>query len=267
VFDIITKEEYWGWVHDGLAPPSWRRPGARGPRPPTASDRLFARLSRRLSPPRPYELKDVQDAFILSCLRDAGRSTILEAGGGRSRILPLLAGNHECWTADRFEGRGRGPTRPPRLRRVHTVLAYMGEYDPGIPAETFDFVVSVSVVEHVPLAGLEAFFGDCARVLKPGGRMIHAIDTYLFDDADLGLAAEFQERIRSYLRLGDRSDLGLRWVEAPGIDEHVRFSCRYASVPDNVLHEWNLRRPSLKRAVGQVVSLKAQWVKALPESS
>jgi SAM-dependent methyltransferase len=139
----------------------------------------------------------------------------------------------------------------------------MGDYSPKLAAGYFDFVVSVSVVEHVPLDSINAFFGDCARVLKPGGRMIHAIDTYLFDPRDGSLAHVFQERIQAYLSLAERPDLGIKLVEKPRIDKDVRFSCRYATVPDNVLHEWNLKRPSNKRAIGQVVSIKSEWIKTM----
>lgn len=267
MFDIITKEEYWRWIEEGVArplqPPAIDRRGPEYGSPWISAGiaRVRSHIGPFLRSPRPYELKDVQDAFVLSRLRQARGATILEVGGGNSRILPVLSSSNECWTVDRFEGKGRGPTRVPRIPRVKVVQAYMGDGSPELEAGYFDFVVSVSVVEHVPLDSISAFFGDCARVLKPGGRMIHAIDTYLFDASDRSVAQVFQERIQAYLGFAQRPDLQIMLVEEPGVDPDLRFSCRYATVPDNVLHEWNLRRPSVKRVLGQVVSIKAEWLK------
>lgn len=267
MFDIITKEEYWQWLDEGVAQSldhSTARTGRRASRSPTfrtALDRLSSRVGPWLKPSKPYELKDVQDAFILRRLRGARGARILEVGGGRSRILPLLSSSNECWVLDKFEGKGRGPTRAPRLPGIRTVYAYMGDFSGALMPSYFDFVVSVSVLEHVPLDSMNEFFQDCARVLKVGGHMLHAIDTYLFDASDSTMARPFEKRIEAYLRFADRPDLGIKLTQDPSVDQTLTFSCRYASLPDNVLHEWNLTRPSLKRAIGQVVSLKSEWIK------
>ena len=39
------------------------------------------------------------------------------------------------------------------------------------PTATFDRVVSMHTIEHIP--DLKGAFGEMARVLKPGGRMVH----------------------------------------------------------------------------------------------
>ncbi len=270
MFDIITKEECWRWMDDLAAyyarplQYTWRgiryRPFAALP----SLEHFLSRIAGLMKPVRPYGLKDIQDAFVLSRLGKIKGAAILEIGGGSSRVLPFLSLHNECWLIDKFEGRGRGPQRVPRVRNVRIVQAYMGDFSPELPESYFDFIFSISVVEHVPLASVDAFFKDCARVLKPGGRMIHAIDTYLFDSCDQAVAREFQERVRVYLLYGNRPDLGIRLVEAPSIDENVQFSCRYASVPDYVLHQWQVRNPGIKRVIGQVVSIKSEWVKIPP---
>ena len=137
----------------------------------------------------------------------------------------------------------------------------MGDFSGELMPSYFDFVVSISVVEHVPLDSINAFFQDCSRVLKTGGNMLHAVDTYLFDVRDSPLARPFEERIEAYLSFANRPDLGIKLTQEPRVDQNLRFSCRYASQPDNILHEWNLNRPSVKRAIGQVVSLKSEWIK------
>jgi SAM-dependent methyltransferase len=58
--------------------------------------------------------------------------------------------------------------------RVHTTTA---EHIPE-PDASFDFVVSVSVMEHIP--NLEAVLTDAGRVLKPGGRLITTVPSVGF---------------------------------------------------------------------------------------
>jgi SAM-dependent methyltransferase len=53
--------------------------------------------------------------------------------------------------------------------RVHTTSA---EHIPE-PDSLFDFIVSVSVMEHIP--NLQGVLHECARVLKPGGRLITTV--------------------------------------------------------------------------------------------
>jgi SAM-dependent methyltransferase len=178
------------------------------------------------------------------------------------RVLRRLSEDNETWLIDRYEGRGRGVRVVPRLPGITLIQGYMGEFIQKLPQDYFDYVFSVSVVEHVPLNGLESFFADCARVLKPSGRMFHAIDTYLFDSDCEELSQPFRERLHAYLQFAERPDLSIRLAEGEArIDEQIRFSCAYATQPDNVLHEWHLYRPQEKRLRGQVVSIKSAWEK------
>jgi len=257
MFDIITRKEYWDWL-DELEP--------------LANYHGFLRRTRRnlalrryhLGFGREYAMKTVQDTYVYHLLRHEKGKKILEAGGGNSRLMRLLRKANECWLVDRFDGLGNGPKRRPLLRNVKIVQDYVGEFNPLLPDGYFDFVFSISVVEHIPLDALDDFFRDCARLLKPGGRMIHAIDTYVYDPADRqtpGLE-EMALRIRKYLEYADRPDLGLRLAEPPKIDENFAFSCRHASLPDNILYKWQQGVPTVKREIAQLVSIKAEWVKA-----
>ena len=49
----------------------------------------------------------------------------------------------------------------------------------GLPAESFDRVVSISVFEHVPEPALETIFREVRRVLRPGGTLVLTIDLFL----------------------------------------------------------------------------------------
>jgi ubiquinone/menaquinone biosynthesis C-methylase UbiE len=263
LFDIITKEDYWNWLASGVVPTSLV--GASGARHRVWRQlllRAYKRLETIIRPARLYSLKDVQDAFIMSRLGKEKGKRILEVGGGVPRILRWLSGENDVWLIDRYEGVGRGPRVVPRLPGITFIQGYMGEFIQQVPDDYFDYIFSVSVIEHVPLDGLESFFADCSRVLKPFGRMFHAIDTYLFDSDREDLSQPFRERLHAYLQFAVRSDLGIRLEEGgANIDEHTRFSCAYATQPDNVLHEWHLHRPQEKRLRGQVVSIKSAWEK------
>jgi SAM-dependent methyltransferase len=263
LFDIITKEDYWSWLASEVAPTSLG--GASGTARP-ARQGLLQRAQKRIKlfflPEGLYNLKDVQDAFIMSRLGNERGKRILEIGGGVPRVLRRLSKDNETWLIDRYEGVGRGPKEVPHLPGIHFIQGYMGEFIQQLPDGYFDDIFSVSVIEHVPLDGLESFFADCVRVLKPSGRMFHAIDIYLFDSDREDLSQPFQDRLRAYLQFAERPDLGIHLAgEGARIDDYPRFSCAYATQPDNVLHEWHLNRPQEKRLQGQVVSIKSAWEK------
>lgn len=55
------------------------------------------------------------------------------------------------------------------------ILLYDGRIFP-VPDESFDFVVSYQVIEHV--SSIEHIFTECIRILKPGGIMYHVCPNY-----------------------------------------------------------------------------------------
>lgn len=263
MFGIITKQEYWDWLtkfsERSIPAAAWNRV-FRGRLQRTRYNLSLWIAGLR---DREYTLKTVQDLFMIHRLDGMQGKRILEIGGGRSRVLPRFHRTNECWLADRFEGQGNGPARVPRLPGVRIIRAFLGEFSHDLPENYFDVVFSISVIEHVPTDDLENFFRDCARVMAPGARLIHAIDLYLFDpaDDDLPPGQVTRQRMDAYLSFSDRPDLGLRLIAKPEIDEHVRFSCRMASLPDNVMHVWHRNRPGPARQFGQLVSLRAEWEK------
>jgi ubiquinone/menaquinone biosynthesis C-methylase UbiE len=232
MFSIITKMEYWDWI------------AAQGP------------LDFKLG------LKCVQDAFIMSRIGNVQGKKILEVGGGQSRILKTLSANNECWNAEKLnKGDGRVGSRIAAVPNVRTVEQYMGDFSHDIPADYFDYVVSVSVIEHVPLHNIANVFGDCIRVLKPGGFMFHAVDVYLFDPGDD--RPKRLERIEAYkLAL---QNLPAAFIEDPGERINFQSSARWASNPDYVLYSWNRIFPKMTemRAAAQSASLKIGMQKSL----
>lgn len=266
MFRVMTKKEYWDWLDQGLAPEQTNVSDSLKFLPVRARN-FLAGIELRLSSRAEFTLKTAQDMYVLSRLGDLKGARVLEAGGGNSRVLRVLAENNECWLVDKFEGKGSGPKDMPRIPGVKFTLDYMGTFNPDIPDNYFDTVISISVMEHIPLEKLEDFFIDCARVLKPGGTMIHAIDTYVFDELDQGSADSgfWADRLEAYLELAARTRSGMRFLEEPQMGRSPLFSCRYASLSDNVMYGWQKNSPSRKREIGQLVTILAEWVKEGPQ--
>ncbi len=206
----------------------------------------------RLKPELYWHLKNIQDAVAIERLIELRDATIGEIGGGDSRLLPLLARKNRCFNIDRFDGdpaAGMGPRAVPNMPDVKAIIGFVG--DPlDHPDDSFDLLFSVSVVEHVPVDKLDAFFTDCRRLLRPDGRMLHLIDVYLEDTPNHHLA----RRIEKY-----RAPFG-SWLEAQGpviAAADQKFSCAYATNPDHMMAWWNELVPRLaeKRAVAQSCTL------------
>ncbi|SDS27129.1 Methyltransferase domain-containing protein [Opitutus sp. GAS368] len=128
------------------------------------------------------DLKVYQDyltyCFIRRNVRPGAR--ILEVGGGDSRILKFFSSEYECWNADKCEGLGNGPTKftSPHYRIVYD---YVGSFNKELPDDYFDFVFSISALEHTPedQAIRVNVLKDMNRVLKPGGFSFHCFDAIL----------------------------------------------------------------------------------------
>jgi ubiquinone/menaquinone biosynthesis C-methylase UbiE len=128
------------------------------------------------------DLKVYQDYLIYCFIRNnvPPGSRILEVGGGDSRILKHFARNYECWNADKCEGLGNGPVKftSPHYRIVYD---YVGSFNAELPDRYFDFVFSISALEHTPEDPQIRInvLKDINRVLKPGCPSFHCFDAIL----------------------------------------------------------------------------------------
>lgn len=230
MFSIITKAEYFRYAEQKLAS-----------------------LSRQ-------ELKNVQDAFVLSELGSLQRKRILEIGGGQSRVLPALHASNELWNADRLEGEGNGPTEIVEDERIRLVKCFVGEFNEALADSYFDVTFSISTVEHIPGAAMADFVEDSIRILKSGGVAIHAVDLYIgdADDQDMETFQNQNQRIEHYRSLVEERRDRIEWLEAPLLNTPAVTSGRYAVNSNNVLYRWSVRAPALRgiREIAQSVSLK-----------
>jgi SAM-dependent methyltransferase len=233
LFEVISKADLFGWVDAGVP------------------------FDPKLG------LKDIQDTFILSELRNASAQRILEFGGGNTRVLPQLSRRNECWNYDTFDGRDNGPSWVPRIRRVKVVVGRMGEFSETVPSGYFDVVFSISVLEHITAPQLVEVFRDCARILRPGGTTMHAIDVYMLDalQPDHPHNVYVRRTLDAYRQAA--GEAGLLLAEPTRLLQSHYFSSAYASNPDETMMGWNRVVPSLSdlRKAAQSVSLKAIWRK------
>jgi len=131
-------------------------------------------------------LKYIQDTWTHGVLRREEASRVIEIGGGASRTLPPLRRRGiECWNADKLDGFANGPLdnssgiQSLRAAGIKIVRTFVGEYSNELPADYFDVAYSISVLEHLNAQQLVDCFRDAARILKPGGRIYHAVDIFL----------------------------------------------------------------------------------------
>ena len=206
-------------------------------------NRLFKALDRglpkKLNAAAPFHMKTTQDCVVYDILGDPRDLDIAEIGGGDSRLLRAISRDNRCVNIEPFDGNDGGPAEAVKIPGVKNIRSLLGENSAEIEDESFDIVFSISVVEHIAIGKLAAFFDDGMRILRPGGLWLHAIDVYLGDEP-----VPFVTK---------RVDIYRQWAETPGITEPVgkiyagaaKFQSDMASNPDNIMHAWGSVAPDL----------------------
>ena len=76
----------------------------------------------------------------------------------------------------------------------------------GFPDDTFDYVFSICVLEHIP--DHESILSESLRILKPGGRMIFSVDSLeAIDDPGLIEAHRAAHQVQKYYRADELEQL------------------------------------------------------------
>jgi SAM-dependent methyltransferase len=65
----------------------------------------------------------------------------------------------------------------PMAKKLYAEVYHAGGYQLPFAGDTFDYVVSSDVLGHIPFDKKDALFAEMHRVLKPGGRAVHVIET------------------------------------------------------------------------------------------
>ncbi len=194
--------------------------------------------------PEYWHIKQVQDVMVLKFLGAPRGKRILEAGGGKSRVLGTLAGSNTCTNVDELKGKDGGPIQGLDAKNVRHIFARIGQTQALIPDGSQDFVFSISVVEHIPASELEGFFDDIARMLAPGGQMIHLIDCYLRAPGEDNSAE--QSRYDHYAQVFDGRRFRAFDPSAIMARDTIGFHPRLASNPDRIMNMWNQDNPKMR---------------------
>jgi glycosyltransferase involved in cell wall biosynthesis len=131
-----------------------------------------------------HDIKDVQRPWMLKALlaRVPPGGRLLEIGGGDPFVASRLVGlGYHVSIVDPYEGDDRGPADFERICQAHPQVTFIrGRFPEAVSpalAGSFDAIYSISVLEHVPIAGIGPLFAGIKRFLRNDGcPTIHAID-------------------------------------------------------------------------------------------
>ncbi len=133
----------------------------------------------------PFTLKPLGYAHMINLIENFKPSTMLEVGHGTgSFIFRTFKDKCEMWGLDdeledsrvSAEGMIFFKEINPHVKFVKGLL---GNNTAELPDNYFDFVCSVSVIEHIPHENLKSVFEETYRILKPGGIVSHSYDVYV----------------------------------------------------------------------------------------
>ena len=102
------------------------------------------------------------------------------AHGDKSRlILDLGCGGGRHYFCDYGKVIGVDPELGllPMAQKLYAEVYHAGGYQLPFDDNSFDYVVSSDVLGHIPFDKKDVIFSEMYRVLKPGGRAIHMIET------------------------------------------------------------------------------------------
>jgi SAM-dependent methyltransferase len=182
-------EEYRAWNS------RWKAPqGPSGKDLPPLSPLPSKRHARRLGPfvfqPN-STTREVEYPWAYFAVDPLPGSSVLEIGGALSGFQFVLAkSGAEVTNVDPFFVYGAGKFDAPidpeavhgfinecfgtAVKLCPTLLP-----DAGLPDESFDFVVSVSTIEHIPLEQLSEVLREVFRLLKHGSRFVVTLDLFI----------------------------------------------------------------------------------------
>jgi ubiquinone/menaquinone biosynthesis C-methylase UbiE len=125
------------------------------------------------------DLKVYQDLLVYTFLKKyiPKGSRILDIGGGDSRIIKAMKNDYECWNIDKLEGVGNGPNSID-VAGFRLIRDYIGNFNKELPDNYFDFVFSISALEHTPGDDKTnaVIIKDINRVMKADAFSLHCFD-------------------------------------------------------------------------------------------
>jgi 2-polyprenyl-3-methyl-5-hydroxy-6-metoxy-1,4-benzoquinol methylase len=205
------------------------------------------------------DLKNVQRPWavkaILGQLPPPAR--VLEFGGGEPIVSGLLAElGYEATLVDPYDGFGKGPTDYDtflqQFPHVKIVREYFRPGLAGIVPQSFDAILSVSVLEHLEGDSLTKCFDAIAEFLRPGGASIHCFDIIVQGP---GEAHDF---IQAQKILGEQNRVTSDPDQTPFVEllERLGGDVETFFLAPQGHHQWRGGRPYMDFPFRKVVSVQ-----------
>lgn len=143
-------------------------------------DLVAWRMQEEATVAGPWGLKAFGNLLCERYIETQQPQAVLEIGVGfNSRFHDLLPETVDYWTidSDGFYDLDAFQAGVERRHRATHVNGLMGESLAALPEDFFDFVFSISALEHSNSETAPAICQDMFRVTKPGGYSVHTIDT------------------------------------------------------------------------------------------
>ena len=138
--------------------------------------------------PDQWGIKAHNRPWVVSRMKFDKNIKIMEVGGAYSTLPKMLSDIYgvEAWIGDDFGESvndtslwtrwGNPRDLPIKNKPVNYIFEPMGVFSSNYPSNYFDYVFSVSTLEHIPMEKMPSVFLDMHRCLKIGGKQIHTID-------------------------------------------------------------------------------------------
>jgi SAM-dependent methyltransferase len=205
------------------------------------------------------DLKNVQRPWAVKAILGQVRppARVLEFGGGEPIVSGLLAElGYETTLVDPYDGFGKGPTAYESFVRQFPHVRIMREYFrpslPGIVPQSFDAILSVSVLEHLDDDLLTRCFDAIAEFLRPGGASIHCFDFIVQGTGDAPNFIQAQKILAEQNRVTNGRD------ETPFAElvDRLRADVETFFLAPQGHHQWRGGRPYPEFPFRRVVSIQ-----------
>lgn len=127
------------------------------------------------------DMKDLQRCWVLKAVLGSVErgAQLVEIGAGEPLVADLLSQlGHRVTVVDPYDGSDQGPREFEQFTSSYPDVDFIRERFPpssGLP-ERAACVYSISVLEHIPRAGIGEVIAAAAELSAPDGCSIHAID-------------------------------------------------------------------------------------------
>lgn len=205
------------------------------------------------------DLKNVQRPWAVKAVlaHVPPPARILEFGGGEPIVSGLLAElGYEATLVDPYDGFGKGPTDYDSFLQHFPHVRLMREYFrpalPGLTPQSFDAILSVSVLEHLDDESLARCFDAIAEFLRPGGASIHCFDFIVQGHGDAHNFLQAQKILAEQNRVTSDPD----GTPFPELVERLRADVETFFLAPHGHHQWRGGRPYAEFPFRKVVSIQ-----------